>query len=145
MLTPSFCASAGDRGRIGSPSMNFLYARVAAEGGAVDLPGGDRLTLAEGVLAGQAGRRVTLGIRPEHQEAAAEGGGDAHLTVEVVEQLGADTLVHGHFGSDRTDLTVRLPGVSSLEPGAVLPLAVAPAHLHLFDPDSGARLDGSPS
>ena len=131
-------------GFIGSPSMNFLAARVAAEGGAVELPGGDRLTLAEGALTGQAGRQVTLGIRPEHLEAAAEGAGDAHLTVEVVEQLGADTLVHGHFGSDRSDLTVRLPGVSRLEPGAVLPLAVAPAHLHLFDPDSGARLDGSP-
>ncbi len=131
-------------GFIGSPSMNFLSARVAAEGGAVELPGGDRLALAEGALSGQAGRPVTLGIRPEHLEAAAEGAGVAHLSVELIEQLGADTLVHGRFGSDRTDLTVRLPGVSSLEPGAHLPLAVAPAHQHLYDPDSGARLDGSP-
>jgi sn-glycerol 3-phosphate transport system ATP-binding protein len=131
-------------GFIGSPSMNFLAARVAAEGGAVELPGGDRLTLADGVLVGQAGRQVTLGIRPEHLEAAAEGAGVAHLSVEVIEQLGADTLVHGRFGGDRTDLTVRLPGVSSLKAGEVLPLAVAPAHLHLFDPDNGVRLDGTP-
>ncbi len=131
-------------GFIGSPSMNFLSARVAAEGGAVELPGGDCLALANGALAGQGGRQVTLGIRPEHLEAADEGAGVAHLTVEVVEQLGADTLVHGHFGSDRTDLTVRLPGVSGLKAGEVLPIAVAPTHLHLFDPDSGARLDGGP-
>jgi sn-glycerol 3-phosphate transport system ATP-binding protein len=132
-------------GFIGSPSMNFLSARVAPEGGAIELPGGDRLTLADGVLSGHGGRQVTLGIRPEHLEAAAEGAGVAHLSVEVIEQLGADTLVHGHFGSDRTDLTVRLAGVSSLKSGEVLPLAVAPAHLHLFDPGSGARLDGTPS
>jgi sn-glycerol 3-phosphate transport system ATP-binding protein len=130
-------------GFIGSPAMNVLAARVAEEGGAVELPGGDRLALPEGAVAGQAGRPVTLGIRPEHLEATAEATGVAHLTVEVVEQLGADTLVHGHFGDDRTDLTVRLPGVSSLQAGEVLPLAVTPEHLHLFDRDSGVRLDGA--
>ena len=56
------------------------------------------------------------------------------------EQLGADTLVHGRFGADRTDLTVRLSGIRHLKHGEALPLQVSPRHLHLFDPESGARL-----
>ncbi len=68
--------------------------------------------------------------------------GVAHLTVDLVEQLGADTLVYGHFGSDRSDLTVRLSGIHSMKSGDLLAFNVAPGHLHLFDQDSGARLEG---
>ncbi len=128
-------------GFIGSPAMNFLSARVGADGATVALPGGDALTLPEGRFSAEANREVTLGIRPEHLELAGDGDGIAHLSVQVVEQLGADTLIHGHFGSDRTDLTVRLRGTVSLKPDQVLPLRVGPEHLHLFDPAGGARLD----
>ncbi len=127
-------------GFIGSPSMNLLAARVVAEGNAVELPGGDRLPLANGNSGGQAGRQVILGVRPEHLEIVDQGPSAARLTVEVVELLGADTLVHGHFGNDRTDLTVRMGGIHDLKHGEVLPLKVSPDHLHLFDSGSGARL-----
>ncbi|MFQ5774801.1 MAG: sn-glycerol-3-phosphate import ATP-binding protein UgpC [Kiloniellaceae bacterium] len=131
-------------GFIGSPAMNFLSVRIGADGKAVELPGGDSLVLPPGPFAAQAGRPMRLGIRPEHLDLAEDGQGLAHLSVEVIEQLGADTLIHGHFGSDRTDLTVRLRGTMDLTPGDVLPLTVRPEHLHLFDPDSGARLgDGA--
>jgi sn-glycerol 3-phosphate transport system ATP-binding protein len=127
-------------GFIGSPAMNFVAARIDAGGANVELPGGDRLGLPEGRFAAAAGSQVTLGIRPEHLELAGDGAGVAHLSVQVTEQLGADTLIHGHFGSDRTDLTVRLQGTVNLKPDEVLPLRVGPEHLHLFDPASGARL-----
>jgi sn-glycerol 3-phosphate transport system ATP-binding protein len=133
-------------GFIGSPSMNLLDARVAGDGGTVEIPGGDRLALPSSLGAAAAGRAVTLGIRPEHLELTgngnSNGNGLAHLTAEVVEQLGADTVIHGHFGSDRADLTVRLQGTVRLTPGEVLSLHVAPEHLHLFDADTGVRLGG---
>jgi sn-glycerol 3-phosphate transport system ATP-binding protein len=129
-------------GFIGSPAMNLLDAQVAGDGGSVELPGGDRLALPADLGAPAAGRAVTLGVRPEHMELAEDGNGLAHLTVQVVEQLGADTVIHGHFGSDRTALTVRLQGTVWLAPGEVLPLHVAPERLHLFDTDTGARLGG---
>ena len=66
--------------------------------------------------------------------------GVADLGVDVVEQLGADTLVHGHFGMNRTDLTVRLPGVKHYEAGDVLPLSIDMQYLHLFDADTGQRV-----
>ncbi len=129
-------------GFIGSPAMNFFPARLGAHGATVELPGGDSFALPAGRFAGQGGREVMLGIRPEHLELAGAGDGVAHLAVSVTEQLGADTLIHGHLGSDRTDLTVRVQGTMNPREGEVLPLHVAPEHLHLFDPASGARLGG---
>ena len=129
-------------GFIGSPAMNFLAARIAGDGRTIELPGGDSLALAGGGMPSEAGRAVTLGIRPEHLEMAGQGNGIAHLHIDVVEQLGADTLVHGHFGSDRTDLTVRLLGIQSFRSSETLPFAVAPEHLHLFDAETGKRIEG---
>jgi len=134
-------------GFIGSPAMNLLDSRVAEDGASVELPGGDQLALPADLGARAAGRAITLGIRPEHLELTGNGNGNsnglAHLTAEVVEQLGADTVIHGHFGNDRADLTVRLQGIVRLTPGEVLALRVAPEHLHLFEADTGARLDGA--
>ena len=127
-------------GFIGSPSMNFLDARVGSDGRSVALPGGESLTLAAPSTGVEAGRPVTLGLRPEHLEQGSDSNGIVHLTVDVVEQLGADTIVHGHFGTSSTDLTVRLPGVRYLQPEEVLPVSVKPVHLHLFDPENDARL-----
>jgi sn-glycerol 3-phosphate transport system ATP-binding protein len=127
-------------GFIGSPAMNFVTARVGADGATLELPGGDRVPLSSGQAGVAAGRTITLGVRPEHLDPATSGGGVAHLNVAVVEQLGADTLVHGHFGSDRTDLTLRLQGTHSFRSGELLPLSIRPDHLHLFDPETGKRL-----
>ncbi len=127
-------------GFIGSPSMNFLHACIGADGSRVELAGGESLALGGPSMGIEAGRPVILGLRPEHLEQTTDGDGVADLHVDVVEQLGADTIVHGHFGTDRTDLTVRLPGVRHLRSGEVLPLSVLPTHVHLFDADNGARL-----
>ncbi len=134
-------ATAFVAGFIGSPSMNLLSARIGAEGGRIELPGGESLPLPDGV-AFQGGRAVTLGIRPEHLDMVAEDESVAHLKVDMVEFLGADTLVHGHFGGERTDLTVRLAGTKTMTSGDILPFTVAPERLHLFDPETGRRLTG---
>ena len=63
-----------------------------------------------------------------------------HLSVDHVEQLGADTLVHGHFGEDKTFLTIRLPDIKQFEKHTILPLTVPPQKLHLFDKESGKRI-----
>ncbi len=68
--------------------------------------------------------------------------GLAHLKVDMVEALGADTLVHGYFGTDKTPLTVRVPGLMKVASADILPLTWEPERLHLFDPKSGTRLGG---
>ena len=64
-------------------------------------------------------------------------------TVGLVELRRVDTLIHGHFGADRTRLTVRLNGVRSMKSGEVLQLTADPANLHVFDADTGHRLPGA--
>ncbi|HUN51912.1 MAG TPA: sn-glycerol-3-phosphate import ATP-binding protein UgpC [Candidatus Sulfotelmatobacter sp.] len=124
-------------GFIGSPAMNFLPVDVAEHN--VRLPDGSRLAIRGNGIAEQAGRGVTLGLRPEHLALAGEAADDTlALTVEVAEELGADTLVHGHVGT--ADLVARLPGQAAIAAGDRLRLRPDPRMLHLFDRDSGRRL-----
>ncbi len=128
-------------GFIGSPSMNFLAATIGADGTSAELSGGDSVALV-GNLAAHGGRPVTLGVRPEHLSVAGDEAGGRRYTVEVVEHLGADTLLHGSFGSDGADVTVRLNGIHTMSPGDVMRLAVARANLQVFDAATGRRLPG---
>ncbi len=131
-------------GFIGSPSMNFLETKLTDDGRHVVLPGGDTLALDGAAAAANGtspGRPVTLGIRPEHLEIVEESRASAHLTVELVEQLGADSLIHGRLGDESGPaMTVRLQGIHAPGSGESLPLLAMPAHIHLFDPESGVRV-----
>jgi sn-glycerol 3-phosphate transport system ATP-binding protein len=134
-------------GFIGAPSMNFIEARLVADGLAEIGPGpGGPLRLAiPGGL--QTGRSVTLGIRPEEIEigdAPAFGGLDFEL--ELAEELGSGQVLHGSSGP--VVLTVMRPMSASdiaWRPGQRLPLRIPPAAIHLFDAESGARIESAPS
>jgi len=127
-------------GFIGSPAMNFLETRISAAGDTVEIPGDEKLPLANGSVPEYGGREVILGIRPEHFELAGEKTAALQLKVDHVELLGADTLVHGHFGEDRASLTVRLADVQHFEKHTILPMVVPPAKIHLFDKESDRRI-----
>jgi sn-glycerol 3-phosphate transport system ATP-binding protein len=129
-------------GFIGSPAMNFFDAQLSNDGSAVELAGSDTLPLSNAGLPDFGGQEVILGIRPEHFDLTAEGAGKMHTTVDHVETLGADTLVHGHIGGNGASLTIRLPDTHHFKKGTALPLAVPAEKLHLFDKDSGNRIEG---
>ncbi|WP_420346026.1 sn-glycerol-3-phosphate import ATP-binding protein UgpC [Pelagibius sp.] len=127
-------------GFIGSPAMNFLPAEVAADGASLSVSQGSAISFSNGGLQGQAGRRITLGVRPEHLHAA-EGANPAFtLQVQMVETLGADTLAHGVLSGRDETLTLRVPGTMKMAEGDSLPLIADPGALHLFDPESGRRI-----
>jgi sn-glycerol 3-phosphate transport system ATP-binding protein len=86
------------------------------------------------------GRPVLFGIRPEHLEPCAES--DARLVVDIdlIEPLGADTLVYGHLASNPgARVAARLSASVDARAGK-LPLRYDPAHVHYFDAGTGARL-----
>jgi sn-glycerol 3-phosphate transport system ATP-binding protein len=122
-------------GFIGSPAMNFLPAKADGDGRFTLLAGGH---VATALANAQAGRAVTLGIRPEHLRPC--GPGEAIVTgpVEMVEQLGADTLIHVGQGTDT--VIARVPHEIRFEVGETLPLTADPARIFLFDSATGARL-----
>jgi sn-glycerol 3-phosphate transport system ATP-binding protein len=132
-------------GFIGSPAMNFMPARLSPDGRAVALAGGVRLPLPGEGLPEAGGREVTLGIRPEHFRPAGDEDGTLRLMVDHVEILGADTLAHGPVGPEAVPLTVRLADIRRIGKDTVLPLAVSPEKLHLFDPETRLRIPLRPA
>ena len=143
-------------GFIGSPAMNFLEATLTEDGGHLGLTTGDRLTLDHRPDGLGGGQNVTLGLRPEDLLLCQAPEASLHLQVEMVEPLGADTLVHGRLsagngatseGADTTLvsataglMTLRLPGTAHFGQGERLPLRATPDSLHLFDAGNGRRL-----
>jgi sn-glycerol 3-phosphate transport system ATP-binding protein len=127
-------------GFIGSPAMNFLEAEVSADGRSAVLDGDVRVHLNGAGLPAWAGKKVVLGIRPEHLELKADGTGGLRFTVDHVELLGADTLVHGRLGPAQIPLTVRLPDVQRFEKLTLIGLSLPPAKLHRFDPETKKRI-----
>ena len=77
---------------------------------------------------------MKAGIRPEKLSVAVDSAGVGELRVDLVEPLGADTLVHGRLGEATEDLTVRLPGGTRVDAGDTLNLAANADDVHLFDP-----------
>ena len=128
-------------GFIGSPAMNFLPGRV--DGGSVALDEGPVLPLPHGAGGVEQGRPVTLGIRPEHIVAGEEHDQEAAhfaMTVDIIETLGADTLIYGPVTARGDVITVRTAGQRRFRQGDSIPLEVSLDHLHVFDPETGRRL-----
>jgi multiple sugar transport system ATP-binding protein len=122
---------------IGSPPMNTLDTTVAANGasGGVNTWAGVLpLNGASGPL--EAGRPVVVGIRPEHLQL---GDGPLNATVRAIEWLGHERLVLCDLAGAK--LTIRQTAADA-EPviGEVVPVGADPAHIAVFDPDTGERL-----
>jgi len=157
---------------IGSPTMNLYYAELISAGGdgaAVKL-GSSVINVPAAVigqrpgLARYAGKRLVVGIRPENLSDPAfrpdlTPQGTLRSTVELIEALGSDILVH--FGVDAEAATVqssdslqelqagkkaasrmvaRLTPRSQLKLGGPIEVAVDTERLQFFDPDSGEAI-----
>ena len=123
-------------GFIGSPKMNFLKAKVAQGALAlIDLPG-QSLPLTQTL---PEGTEVTVGLRPD----IFKRGGSAHLdlTIEIVEQLGAETYAYARAGADvdGQPLTIAVTEGRDLRAGQALHVTFDPTRALLFGKD-GQRL-----
>ncbi len=125
-------------GFIGSPPMNFLAGKIAADGAGIKLHDGLTMAAADDAMSAMPGREVTLGVRPEHLRLTASPEGAMPMTVDLVEALGADTLVYGQVGQDQ--IVSRLPHDAPVKLGDRINLSFAATDIHLFDAGTGARL-----
>ena len=71
-------------------------------------------------------------MRPEHMSANAAGLVPLTGTVDVVERLGEASYVYMHL-ADGTNVTLRIPGDSAVQPGAALTASAAAGAVHVFD------------
>ena len=123
---------------IGSPSMNLLDATIASSDGKpkATLSNGTSMPLPEGIK-GDVGSTVQIGIRPENIELATYGEG-LPLTVDLIEQTGADTYVYGRISDQpvvalfRWRLEAESDNVLYVQPQA--------GTEHYFDTATGKRL-----
>ena len=120
-------------GFIGSPAMNMIEGNIAdgslrtADGTTWKLP-------ANG--SGHHDRPTIYGIRPEHLRLDPEG---IKASVQVVEPTGSETQVLLRVGSQSVIAAFR--DRITARPGELLPISPDPALVHLFDRQSGQRIN----
>jgi multiple sugar transport system ATP-binding protein len=150
-------------GFIGSPSMNFLAARV--ERGRL-VGEGLRLSLPAGLDAALEGRAVTAGVRPNdlrltpHGAESAPGGGSGSAAggaapgvtgggeagpgiaakVTLVEPLGWESHVHLRAGESALVAVAESASLHGIGEGTEVTCTVPEGRLHLFDATTGEAL-----
>jgi len=139
-------------GFIGSPAMNLTTVPLTEAGARL---AGTTIPLAQGVktAVGRAGlSELVIGIRPEHlhlvvgeeSTPSPSNGSVVSLTGEVllVEELGADALLHVRLPDVATPVVARAEGRKPPAPGQQVTFRVLTTDVFAFDPVTGARLAG---
>jgi multiple sugar transport system ATP-binding protein len=124
-------------GFMGSPGMNIVRVKTTETG--VQF-GGEEVPLKEGLMQeirSQNLKEVTFGVRPEALGLSSEG---MPVTVDLVEELGADAYVHAHT-ADGDRVVIRADARISLHGGSVVKAHVTDLNnVHAFHPETGERL-----
>ena len=131
-------------GFIGSPAMNFLS--LLYDGNSLlDKAGAVRIAVPQNrraALAGHKGKKVTLGVRPEHFSILPPGAvpepDSIAFDVDVIQHLGHEVLLDLSAGDHRC--IARLPPSDRSKVGENRLFSIDMDHVHYFDGDSGTNL-----
>jgi len=125
---------------IGSPPMNFLEGKV--DGGRFSAAGIDiQLKGYEFAAAGKNSGSAWFGIRPEHVftgDEAKKQGYQTEVDIEIVEPMGADTLVWATLAGNQFRLLV--DGAMPVSNGQSLKIGFDPSRASLFHRESEERM-----
>jgi ABC-type sugar transport system ATPase subunit len=116
-------------GFVGTPAMNFLPARLDDEtlvAGSLRLP----------APGGADARPVEIGIRPDRVRLGQDG---STAEVRLVEPAGSEAFVHLRLHG--ADVVARVPSGERPRVGETVRVALHPRDLHVFDAESGKRLE----
>lgn len=120
-------------GFLGAPSMNFIGA--TAQQGAIQLDG---FNINDAQRA-EANGAITLGIRPEHMSITNTEACDFSAKVELVEELGSESLAYLQTSFSSDPITMRVDHSITVREGDMLPVSVNREFLHVFA-EGGASL-----
>jgi multiple sugar transport system ATP-binding protein len=132
-------------GFIGSPSMNFINAKIEGEGDITFLKtSGFSLRIPEGYLKPFVGKDVIMGIRPENiydREFSRQGSyswNTFEAVVDVLEPLGSEVILHISFGED--SLVARVDPHTAAKVGEKIPVVLDHEKVHIFDKETEKNL-----
>jgi multiple sugar transport system ATP-binding protein len=133
---------------IGSPAMNVFPASVSNGTGEPSITAGEFRVIVPDSRVGRvrerSGQDVLVGIRPEHIQVVeyaekVDDGNTISMPVDLVEHLGAETLLHLR-GPAGEPIVARVDPRTTLRAGDVAKLAVNTDQLHVFDPTTEVAL-----
>jgi len=120
-------------GFIGSPAMNFIDAVLSEDGSELSFAN-IKIPLKESINSPTP--NITFGFRPEHLTITDNGA--LSMEVELVEHLGAESIIHAKLES--TPVTLRLNGHIDVSNGDILKADIDADRYHFFDSKSGLRI-----
>lgn len=122
---------------IGSPEMNMVDGELAGKAETTSFTcDGFSAPVSNDVGAkATTGQKVTAGVRPEHLAYAADSNTGFDAQVELVEQMGAQTLLLCKIGT--ASLRALIDRDDKVRRGDRVRLQVTAANMHVFDPGSG--------
>jgi multiple sugar transport system ATP-binding protein len=122
---------------LGSPQINLIEGELKdGAGGARFSRGGMDIALDRLGLAGNGGRAVVLGMRPEDLRPSPAG--DLVAVVELVSPQGAEQYVNARIGDN--EIMLRLDNHQRVAPGDTLRLSADRTLMHVFDRSTGESL-----
>ncbi len=126
-------------GFIGLPPMNFLDAKVSKGYLVSDFFRIPLNSAEQKLLSAYEGKTIVLGVRPENTAV----GGDFQMKVTDNENLGMNTLVHGHLGADGKGpkITCKLAGWCNYKTGDVVSIQIT--RKHFFDKETTNAIKGT--
>ena len=122
-------------GFIGSPSMNFIHGEL--DNGQLSI-GNKTIPLQNET---NFNGPVIIGLRPEHMHRSDRYPHSLQLSINLLEPLGADTLVYGTAEGTNDELVVRLNREFHQETGSTLSLWFDCSELHLFCAKTQQRIN----
>lgn len=124
-------------GFIGSPAMNFIPATAGPDGKSLVLALGQPQTIRLDRPI-PPNRQLVVGLRPEHLAISTNGAGALTAPVALVESTGSTSYL---TTATSPEMVVVINGRVPVKNGETIGLDFEQEHLHLFDADTGMRIE----
>ena len=118
-------------GFIGSPAMNFIPAECTEKN--ISLCNGKKI---EKNIKYKG--KILIGIRPEHLEEDKKG--NIKIVIQMVEQLGSNSLLHGILEYTNIEIVASLSGHVTAKAGSIVSFSAKEPNIHVFNPETDKRL-----
>ena len=118
-------------GFIGSPAMNFIPAECTEKN--ISLCNGKKI---EKNIKYKG--KILIGIRPEHLEENKKG--NIKIVIQMVEQLGSNSLLHGILEDTKIEIVASLSGHVTAKAGSSVSFSAKETNIHVFNPETEKRL-----